>query len=91
MATRIQVIMDEKEAAMFRNQAKKETVSLSRWIRDAARQRLENERLERSLKDPYQLDRFFKECDQLEQDGVEPDWTAYKKLLKEGYTKGVLA
>ena len=91
MATRVQVIMDEKEAAMFRNQAKKEAVSLSRWMRDSARKRLENERLERSLKDPHQLARFFQECDQLEQNGVEPDWNEYKRLLVEGYSRGIRA
>jgi hypothetical protein len=91
MATRVQVIMDEKEAAMFRNQAKKESVSLSKRMRDSARKRLENERLKRSLKDPHQLDRFFQECDRLEQDGVEPDWNEYKKMLKESYSKEILA
>ena len=91
MATRVQVIMDEKEAAMFRNQAKKESVSLSRWMRDAAQKRLENERLKRSLKDPQQLDRFFQECDQLEQNGVEPEWSEYKKMLTESYSRKILA
>ena len=90
MAVRVQVIMDEKEAAMFRNQAKKEAVSLSRWMRDAAKKKLEDERLGRSLKDPHQLARFFQDCDTLEQDGVEPDWNEYKKLLVEGYSKGIL-
>lgn len=91
MATRVQVIMDEKEAAMFRNQARKESVSLSRWMRDSARKRLENERSKRSLKDPHQLARFFHECDRLEQDGVEPDWNEYKKMIEESYSKGIPA
>ena len=88
MATRVQVILDEQEAALFRSHAKKEAVSLSKWMRDSARQRLEKERLKRALKDPYQLARFFEECDQIEPNGVEPDWNEYKSLLTEGYSKG---
>ncbi len=89
MAVRVQVIIDEEEAAMFRQQAKKEEVSLSRWLREAGRKRLETEQVNRSLKNPERLEEFFRECDQRDQAGAEPDWKEHKKLISEGYSKGI--
>ncbi len=38
--TRIQVLLDEAEREEFRRQAEREGVSLSAWLRRAARERL---------------------------------------------------
>ncbi len=87
MSVRVQVILNEKEAAQFKAQARKESKSLSSWLRDAGRRVLnENQRWD-SLKDPTGLKAFFKECEKREK-GVEPDWEAQKQLILEGYRKG---
>lgn len=91
MSVRVQVILDEEEVAMFRQHAKKEAVSLSRWLRESGRIRLENENRKRSLKDLERLKEFFRECDEIDQDGREPDWSEHKKLIAEGYSRGTRA
>jgi ssDNA-binding replication factor A large subunit len=48
MSIRVQVILDEEENAMFRQQARKESVTLSRWLRESGRKRLEAARLQGS-------------------------------------------
>ncbi len=89
MSVRIQVILDEKEAAKFRQQAQKESISLSRWLREAGEKKLEAERQKRSLKDLDRLKEFFRECDGRDQNGKEPDWNEHKELISEGYAKGL--
>ena len=82
MSIRVQVILDEKDAAQFRVQAQKESKSLSSWLKDAGRRALdENKRLD-SLKDPTSLKTFFKECEKREK-GREPDWEEQKQLILE--------
>ena len=89
MSVRVQVILDKEEAALFRQQAKKNSVSLSRWLRESGRRRTEEERRKRSLNDPERLKEFFEECDQITQDDKEPDWEEHKQLVSEGYSKGI--
>ena len=87
MSIRVQVILNEKEAAKFKAQAQKESKSLSSWLRDAGRKALiETERWD-SLKDPTSLKAFFKKCDKREK-GKEPDWEEQKRLIFEGYRAG---
>jgi hypothetical protein len=88
MSIRVQVILDEEENAMFRQQARKESVSLSRWLRESGRKRLEAERLQGSLRGAAELKAFFKACDEHHQNTQEPDWDEHKSLITEGYSEG---
>jgi hypothetical protein len=87
MSIRVQVILNEKEAAQFKAQARKESKSLSSWLRDAGRSVLDLKKSENSLKDPTSLRIFFEECETREK-GVEPDWEEQKQLILEGYQEG---
>ena len=88
MSVRVQVILDEQEAARFRRQAQKETMSLSRWLRESGNIRLDADRYNRSLRDEKNLKEFFRQCDERDQGGVEPDWEEHKKLISDGYAEG---
>ena len=84
MSVRVQVILDEEEAGQFRSQAKRESKSLSAWLRDAGKEALKTNRSGQLLTDPDSLQRFFQECDRGEQER-EPDWEEHKRLIIEGY------
>jgi len=87
MAVRVQVIMDEEEVAGFRRQAKLESSSLSRWLREAGRARLARCREAASLRSPAALDAFFACCDEREA-GREPDWEDHKAVVLGGMKRG---
>jgi hypothetical protein len=88
MSKRIQVILDQKDAIQFRSQAQKELKSLSAWLRDAGKKMLEINERKKPLSDPASLKSFFKTCKEREE-GIEPDWEDYKKVILEGYSKGI--
>ena len=87
MSIRVQVILNEKEAARFKAQAQKESKSLSSWLRDAGKKVLNDTKRRDSLKDPTSLKAFFKQCEKREE-GKEPDWEEHKQLILEGYRTG---
>ena len=84
MSPRIQVILSEEEASEFRSQARRESKSLSAWLRQAGRKALEMSRTAHPLTDAESLQRFFEDCDQREH-GKEPEWEEHKRLIVEGY------
>lgn len=87
MSVRVQVIIDEKEAARFKSQAMKESKSLSAWLRDAGRKMLEVNQGTISLRDSDALRRFFQMCHDRER-GREPEWEEHKRLILEDYRGG---
>jgi hypothetical protein len=87
MSTRVQVILEQKEATKFRSQALKESKSLSAWLRDAGKKMLEMNGQAKPLSDPASLKSFFKRCKEREK-GFEPDWEDHKGVILEGYRKG---
>jgi len=86
MSTRVQVVMDEIERETFRQAAAREGMSLSDWLRRAARQRLESAALP-ELSSVETLRAFFEECDAREQ-GTEPDWQQHRAVIEESKAKG---
>lgn len=77
---RVQVLLDEKEASEFRAQARKESLSLSAWLRDAGKKKLEMSRQQAPLADVPSLKSFFDACAAREK-GSEPDWEEYKRMI----------
>jgi len=87
MSTRVQVILKEEEVAEFKHQARKQSKSLSAWMREAAYRMLqENEK--KDLTEVNALKKFFMECRGREK-GQEPDWSEQKRLILEGYYQKV--
>ena len=87
MSVRIQVIVDENEAASFKSQAMRESKSLSAWLRDAGRKALQESRQSESLSDVEALKQFFHQCNKREH-GQEPNWDDHKQLILEGFRSG---
>lgn len=88
MSVRVQVILDETELSQFRSRARKESKSLSAWLRDAGRARLAAEERRPLLDDVAALREFFKACDRREGSGTEPEWEEHKAVLGGSYRLG---
>ena len=86
MSVRVQVILDEREAARFKSQALKESKSLSAWLRDAGRKMLDVNQQWQTLTDQESLSQFFQQCVEREQ-GFEPSWEEHKRIILEGFQR----
>ena len=84
MSVRVQVILDDKEAAWFKTQAKRESKSLSAWLGEAGRKMLKESPKRHSRTDHQALDDVFEACNARET-GRELDWEEQKALLLEGF------
>jgi len=73
VSVRVQVILDEAEQESIRREAEREGLSLSSWMREAAKERLRRRRESVRLDTPEELEEFFAACGEREQ-GVEPEW-----------------
>ena len=87
MPTRVQVLLDETEREAFRTMARREGLSLSAWLRKAAKEKLLEKEQQRVIYDKKSLKRFFKNCDALAQ-GVEPDWEDHLKVINRSRASG---
>jgi len=89
MAVRIQVIVDESEAARFKAQAGREGKSLSAWLKDAGKRALDWQEHAHNLKDVSELQSFFSACN-LKEEGLESDWPDLKRMIVEGARSGTV-
>lgn len=76
---RVHVVMAAEERAMFRAAAERAGMTLSEWLRTAARERLA--RAAGRLATLQDLDAFFCESDRREGDQPEPDWDEHKAVI----------
>ncbi len=87
MAVKVQVILDERERDLFQRQAALDGMSLSGWLREAGRDRLERGREGGRLRSAEDLDAFFRECDARET-GEEPDWEEQRRVIERSRAGG---
>jgi hypothetical protein len=78
--------MDEIEREAFRQAAAREGLTLSDWLRRAARDRLESA-APPELSSVENLRAFFQECNAREP-GIEPDWRQHRAVIEESKAKG---
>jgi hypothetical protein len=78
--------MDEVEREAFRRAAAHEGLSLSDWLRRAARDRLAASKAP-TLSSAEDLRAFFEACDAREE-GVEPDWDQHRRVIEESKATG---
>lgn len=82
MSTRINLVVDEEEKARFRRQAEREGLSLSEWLREAARAKADDAEDGPPLDTVEGLREFFAACDRREE-GREPDWEEHRRVIEE--------
>lgn len=85
MSSRVQVVLSDAEREAFRQQAAAEKLTLSAWLREAARARLEEHR-RRPLQTVEDVRTFFSSLP--EEEGREPEWSAHLRVMDESRGRG---
>ena len=80
---RVQLIIPDEDRDRFVQQARREGLTFSAWLRAAARDRLEERQRANRFKSSEDLKRFFEKCSEREGPGREPDWEEHKRTLHE--------
>jgi hypothetical protein len=83
---RVQVLLEESEQEHFRQQAEREGLSLSAWLRQAGQERLRSRR-GRRLSTLRDLRDFFRVVDAREK-GREPDWNEHLAVIERSRASG---
>jgi hypothetical protein len=86
MSVRIHVVLDKEEKAALERAARRAGVTLSAWLRDAAREKLSSTGPP-ALATADELRDFFQTCDAREV-GVEPDWETHRRVIDGSRTEG---
>ena len=85
---RVQLVMPDEDRDRFVHQARSEGMTLSAWLRTAARRRLEEQQKSHPFESPDDLEGFFRACDALEGPGREPDWEEHLAVIEESRGRG---
>jgi hypothetical protein len=83
---RVQVLLEESEQEHFRQQAEREGLSLSAWLRQAGQERLRSRR-GRRLSTLRDLRDFFRVVDAREKNR-EPDWDEHLAVIERSQASG---
>ena len=85
---RVQFTIRDEERDRFACQARREGLTLSAWLRAAARARLEEGQGSARFESPEELAVFFRECDALPGPAREPDWEDQLRVIDESRRRG---
>ncbi len=88
---RVQLVMADDDKERFVNQARREGMSLSAWMREAAHERLERRRSVTQFDSPEEIQEFFRSCADLEGPEMEPDWSEHLRVISESRWRGAAA
>ena len=93
MKGRIHIALPEEEKERYRALAEGEGTTLSRWIREAVREKATLYDAERRLDTVEDLESFFQDCDRLHlgSETPEPEWEEHERLIHESHTGGIEA
>ena len=78
---RVQLIIPNEDRDRFVRQARKEGLTLSAWLRNAAHARLENRKRSELFESPEDMEKFFMACDTLEGPEVELEWDEHLSAI----------
>ena len=85
---RVQLVIPDEDRDRFVHQARREGMTLSAWLRTAARERLEEQQRSDPFDSSADLEVFFRECDALEGPTPEPDWVEHVDVVNESRSRG---
>ena len=88
---RVQIIIPDEDRDRFVHQARREGMTLSAWLRAAARARMEDRQQVRRFESPEDLEAFFQACDALEGPELEPDWEEHLAVINASRSRGATA
>ena len=85
---RVQLVMSDEDRDRYFRQAQSEGMTLSAWLRAAARERLEARQQVAPFKSPAELETFFRSCDALAGPEMEPEWNEHLAVINESRRQG---
>lgn len=85
---RVQLVIPDEDRDRFVHQARRENMTLSAWLRTAARQRLEQQQRVDPFESPEDVEAFFRWCDTLEELPSEPDWCEHLEVIETSRRRG---
>lgn len=85
---RVQLLMPEDDHSRFVHQARNEGMTLSAWLRLAARERLARQSQAAGFRSVADVDAFFAKCDARQRPGVEPDWEEHLAVIDRSRRRG---
>ncbi len=86
---RVQLVMPDADRDRFVDQARREGMSLSAWMRAAARERLETRQQVKLFESPEDVREFFRSRAALDGPETEPDWSEHLRVMNESRAAGV--
>ena len=86
---RVQLVMPDEDRQNFIAQARREGMTLSAWLRAAARERLEARKNVRLFESPEDVEEFFRSCAALDGPETEPDWSDHLRVMNKSRERGV--
>ena len=87
--TRVQLVMSDEDRERFVDQARREGMSLSAWLRAAGRERLATRQSVEQFQSPEDVEAFFRLCAALDGPESEPDWNEHLQTISESRGRGV--
>ena len=85
---RVQLVIPDEDRDRFLHQARSEGMTLSAWLRTAARERLTQQQRSEPFESPAELEGFFRACDALEGPATEPEWNEHLAVIDESRGRG---
>ena len=85
---RVQLVIADEERERFVNQARREGMTFSAWLREAARERLTRQRESQRFESDADLEAFWRELDAQPGPEREPDWEEHLKTINESRSRG---
>ena len=86
---RVQLVMADDDRDRFVHQARQEGMSLSAWLRAAARERLAKRQSVTLFQSPEDVEEFFRSRAALEGPETEPDWDEHVRVMSDSRGRGV--
>ena len=80
---KVQLVIPDEDRDRFVQQARREGLTLSAWLRAAARARLEDRQRSELFQSPADLEKFFMASDTLDGPEVEPEWDEHLSAIAE--------
>lgn len=85
---RVQLLIPDEDRDRFVHQARREGMTLSAWLRTAARQRLEEQQRTEPFRSAADLEEFFRQCKALDGPPSEPEWDEHLHVINESRRSG---
>ena len=82
---RVQLIIPDDDWSQFVQQARMEGMSVSTWLLEAARVRLQDRQKASRFGTEGEIQEFFQTCDAIEGPDVEPDWSEHLREIDRSH------